>query len=181
MSCPVEIPAENSLIQVVSHKYDGSRPKRWPARVLSLEDDLLSLAATFPAAVQHPQMGFIPQGTASLEYYWLTRWYNVFCFLRPDGQILSYYCNINLPPSFDGTTLTYTDLDLDLWVTPDGHWQVLDEEEFATNARHFSYPPELSRNAFAAVHELLAMVTRREFPFSGLLSAHPLKDMPRAE
>ena len=149
---------EKSLVQVVSSKYDGSGGKQWPARLVQQEGNFLLLEAVFQDEINHPQLGRIPRGTISLEYYWLDRWHNVFCFLQPSGALRNFYCNINLPPAFDGRTLSYIDLDLDLLVAPDGTWQILDEDEFQRNAREFAYSPELQASARAALQEVIALI-----------------------
>ena len=100
-------------------KYDGRLSRRWPARVANREGSLLVLDAVFDEEIQHDLLGTIASGTISTEYYWLDRWYNVFRFSDPAGQLRSFYSNINQPPQFDGHTLTYIDLDLDVLVAPD--------------------------------------------------------------
>lgn len=152
-------------MQIISRKFDGGGEKRWLARILSFDGNLLTLSAVFAFDVRHPQLGFIPQGTVSIEYFWLDKWYNVFRFLKPDGELRNFYCNINLPPIFDGYTLTYADLDLDLLVQPDYSWQLLDEEEFRENAAAFGYAPDICAQAYAAVEELKALCRARKFPF----------------
>ena len=79
----------------------------------------------------------------SYEFYWLDRWYNVFRFHEPDGQLRNYYCNISLPPRFESSLLEYVDLDIDLLVWPDGNVEVLDREEFQANVARFNYPAEV--------------------------------------
>jgi len=129
------------------------------------EGSLLVLDGKFDAAVEHDLLGTIAAGTHSLEYYWLDRWYNVFRFTQPNGELRNYYCNINVPPSFDGKILSYMDLDLDILVAPDFTYQLLDEEDFERNSRAFSYSDDVQRNAYRAVDELIGMIQTRQFPF----------------
>jgi hypothetical protein len=153
-------------IEVVSHKFDGSGRKRWPARILKREGSLLVLEAAFGEAVTHPHLGRIERGTASLEFYWFDRWHNVFCFLDNAGGVRNFYCNINLPPQLSDGRLTYVDLDLDVLASPDGSWQLLDEDEFEANARRFAYSSEVRRNAAQSLRELIANIEARTFPFN---------------
>jgi protein associated with RNAse G/E len=133
---------------------------------LRREGSLIVLDAQFPEEVVHELLGTIPGGTHSLEYYWLDRWYNVFRFARPDGKLRNYYCNVNVPAKFDGATLSYVDLDLDLLVDPDFSYQVLDVEDFERNVRQYGYPAEVEVKARHAVAELITMIETRQFPFS---------------
>lgn len=147
-------------------KYDGTEYRRWNARLARRDDSLLILDAEFEFDVKHHLLGEIRRGTRTIEYYWLERWYNVFRFLEADGSTRLFYCNVNMPPTFDGATLSYIDLDIDILVQPDLSYQVLDFEEFEANAARYGYSEEVNRQARAAVDELVTMIERRQFPFA---------------
>jgi len=127
---------------------------------------LLVLDGKFDADIEHDLLGTIVSGTQSLEYYWLDRWYNVFRFSRPNGELRNYYCNVNVPPSFDGKILSYVDLDLDILVAPDFSFQILDAQDFERNAEVYGYDDEIRANAQRALDELVAMIDKRSFPFN---------------
>src|SRR3954452_12969094 len=111
-------------VQVLKH--DGSRHRQWRARLRERNNDLIVLDAEFDVDVSHELMGEIARGTRTVEYYWLDRWYNIFQFLNDDGSTRFYYCNVNTPPKFDGLTLTYVDLDIDVLVHCDFSYRILD-------------------------------------------------------
>ncbi len=146
-------------------KYDGSEHRRWPATLLRQQNSLLILDAKFDQEIKHDLLGTIASGTTSVEYYWLDRWYNVFRFTDPQGKPRNYYCNINVPPTFDGRVLSYIDLDTDILVEPDFSYRVLDLEEFEQNAVRYGYSSEVRLNAERALHELIALIESRAFPF----------------
>jgi len=153
---------------VQTFKFDGQSHRVWHAEVVRQEGSLIVLDARFPDEIEHDLLGTIASGTHSLEYYWLDRWYNIFRFAQPNGELRNYYCNVNMPPTFAGETLSYVDLDLDILVAPDFSYQVLDEEDFESNSRIYRYPDEVQRNARRAVDELVGMIQTRAFPFGGL-------------
>lgn len=155
--------AQELLVRVM--KYDGALHRQWRAHVSRREDSLLVLDAAFEEEVRHSQLGLIRRGTVSIEYYWLDRWYNVFRFLEPDGSLRNFYCNVNMPPAFDGRTLSYVDLDIDLLVFPDLSYQILDMDEFEANAVSYAYPAELQERARQALVELRALIETCAFPF----------------
>jgi protein associated with RNAse G/E len=161
------VSAQSSLktIQVRAYKYDGSEHRSWPAQVLRQEGPLIVLDAKFPEEIVHDLLGTIASGTHSLEYYWLDRWYNVFRFAQPNGELRNYYCNVNVPPTFDGKSLSYVDLDLDILVEPDFSYQILDVEDFGRNAKLYGYPDEVQSNAKRAVDDLVNLIETRGFPF----------------
>ena len=61
--------------------------------------------------------------------------------------------------------LTYVDLDIDILVQPDFSFQVLDMDEFETNARRYGYSDEERQQAQKAVDELISMIETHQFPF----------------
>jgi uncharacterized protein len=154
----------NSIL-VRALKYDGTEHRSWAARVVKQTDSLLMLDAVFDEEIEHDLIGTIACGTNSTEYYWLDRWYNVFRFSDRRGSLMSFYCNVNMPPSFDGHVLQYVDLDMDVLIKPDFSYQVLDLEDFETNALAYDYPLEVRENAQAALGELIRLIETRSFPF----------------
>jgi protein associated with RNAse G/E len=153
-------------ITVRACKYDGVEHRRWPATILRQEGSLLVLDAKFDQEIQHDLLGTIAAGTTSIEYYWLDRWYNVFRFTDPQGNLTNHYCNINVPPTFDGQLLSYVDLDTDILVQPDYSYQILDLEEFEENALRYGYSSEVRLNAERALSELITLIESRAFPFN---------------
>ncbi len=152
-------------IEVRAHKYDGTEHRRWPACVVEQAGPLLVLDAVFDEDIEHELLGRIASGTISTEYYWLDSWYNVFRFGDPKEKFQKFYCNVSMPPSFDGRVLSYVDLDIDVLVKPDFSFQVLDLSDFADNAIRYGYPVEVQENAHRGLAELIRMIETRAFPF----------------
>ena len=153
-------------ITVRAHKYDGSEHRNWPAQVLRQEGPLIVLDACFKQEITHDLLGTIVAGTTSIEYYWLDRWYNVFRFSQPEGELRNYYCNVNIPPEFDGESLSYVDLDIDILVEPDFSFRIVDLEDFEANAARYGYSEGVQQNARKALTELLTLIKNRSFPFN---------------
>lgn len=154
------------MITVRAHKYDGSAHRSWSAEVLRRDGSLIVLDAVFAEEVQHDLLGTIERGTLSVEYYWLDRWYNIFCFHQPTGELRNYYCNVNVPPEFDGEVLSYIDLDVDILVNADLSYSVLDKEEFEQNAARYNYSEDVQQQARLALAELKHLIETRDFPFN---------------
>ena len=71
-----------------------------------------------------------------------------------------------MPPEFDGDTLSYVDLDIDVLVEADLSYSVLDEEDFEDNARRFGYPEEVRNDAHRGLAQLIDLIETRSFPFT---------------
>lgn len=126
---------------------------------------MLVLDGEFDQDIEHDLLGRIASGTLSREYYWMDRWYNVFRFSDPNEQLKSFYCNINVPPNFDGDVLSYIDLDIDVLVQPDFTYQVLDLEDFEKHAQLYKYPEDVKVNTQRALDDLIDLIEARAFPF----------------
>jgi protein associated with RNAse G/E len=147
-------------------KHDGAEHRSWSAHVVRQKGPLIVLEGTFDRQIEHDLLGTISQGTLSIEYYWLDRWYNIFRFVQPKGELRNYYCNVNRPPTFDGQVLSYVDLDIDVVVEPDLSFKVLDLDEFECNVIRYNYPLELQNRVRGAVDELVGLIQNRAFPFN---------------
>ena len=147
-------------------KYDGHEHRRWRARVARHEGSLLVLDAVFEEEIEHDLLGTIALGTVSTEYYWLDRWYNVFRFSDANGELKSFYCNVNQPPQLNGRVLSYIDLDIDVLVAPDLTYKILDLDDFEANARRYAYPDHIQENAHRALNELTELIEAGAFPFN---------------
>jgi len=150
---------------VISRKYDGTIRRSWTCRLVKEVPPLLEFVGVFDREVVHNDLGIIRPGTVSYEYYWTDRWYNVFRFHEPEGELRNFYCNINTPPTFENGTLDYVDLDIDLLVMPDFGVSVLDMAEFEENSMRYSIPADIQRRARSCVDELMRLIEQRDFPF----------------
>lgn len=160
------------MITVRAYKFDGSEHRSWNAEVLRQEDSLLVLDAKFNEEIRHELLGRIVGGTTRIEYYWLDRWYNIFRFANPSGELRSYYCNVNVPPTFDGETLSYVDLDIDILVEPDFSYRIVDLEEFERNVTRYGYSAPIQSGARKAIDQLVELIKTRQFPFNERASVH---------
>lgn len=119
---------------------------RYVGRILSQNVNSVLIEALF----NRPDLEFhgitLREKDRFLERYYTDRWYNIFeIHDRDDDQIKAWYCNVTTPAEISPGTISYIDLALDLFVYPDGHYLVLDQDEFTSldintqmqeNARH---------------------------------------------
>lgn len=153
-------------VTINSRKFDGKIHRSWKAGLIEQQNSLLVFIGEFDHEIKHSHLGVIRRGTISYEYYWLDRWYNIFRFHQPDGNLRNFYCNVNLPPTFENGVLDYVDLDIDVLVWQDFSTFVLDLDEFAENAKKYRYPTEICDKAQSSLAELKIMIEKKMFPFS---------------
>jgi len=151
-------------VTVNSRKYDGRIRRTWQCKLVERQESLVVLVGEFEQDIEHPGLGRINCGTLSHEYYWLDRWYNIFRFHEPNGTFRNYYCNVAMPPEFDGSTLDYVDLDIDILVWPDHRYEVVDRDDFQRNTFKYGYTSEIRQMADNSVDEIVRMIESKALP-----------------
>ena len=154
----------NQNITINSRKYDGNINRTWKADLIEQDKTLLVFRGEFDREIKHRELGVIRRGTISYEYYWLDRWFSVFRFHEPEGEFRNFYCNINMPPTFENGVLDYIDLEIDILIWKDFSFQILDAEEFEENAEKFNFNLELRTKVEQNVNVILSLIRKREFP-----------------
>ena len=153
-------------IRVEKAKYDGTIQAAWESELLDHAAPLLRSVVPGGRPVYVPdQSHWVESGqtTSAVELYFEDRWYNVW-HLRDDTTTL-WYCNVAMPASFDGQTLRWVDLDIDIRCYRDGVPEVLDEDEFEQHRIELGYPAEVVERALAARDEALRLAREQAFPF----------------
>ena len=154
------------IIRIEKAKYDGTIQAAWDSELLDHAGSLLrSVVPGGKPVYVLDRSRWIESGqtTCAVELYFEDRWYNVW-HVRDDTQEL-WYCNVAMPASFDGQTLRWVDLDIDIRCYRDGAPEVLDEDEFEQHRVKLGYPADVVERALAARDEALRLAQARAFPF----------------
>ncbi|MBN1203159.1 MAG: DUF402 domain-containing protein [Anaerolineae bacterium] len=156
------------LWRIVARKYDQSLHYTLPAYLKHDDGARLWFCAQIGGEIRHITRGknWIMQRRSDM-LFWRGRWYNIYLNYDHDGTFKHYYCNVGLPPVLADCTITFVDLDLDVRFYPDGHHEVLDEDEFIEHSARYNYPGDVRRTAWQTVAELIAMWRARIPPFDG--------------
>jgi protein associated with RNAse G/E len=153
-------------VPIAVRKYDGHR---------RFVVETTALAATPGLLVARGEAGrrFITTAetrrlpTITLEYFPAGRGYNILSYYEASsGALLYHFCNVLAGATWDGATLVYIDLDLDLRVAPTGRATVEDVGDFRRNARRWRYPAATRRGALAALREVRSLAARGVPPFT---------------
>jgi protein associated with RNAse G/E len=156
-------------VNILGMTYDGQPHWRHIAYLLQ-EGDGIFVTTTLAGTMVETERGPWESPFDTRGHYWPDRWYNVIRLDQPEGGSLNgFYCNVATPAEFDGETLRYVDLQLDVRVfaQADGglRYEIWDEDEFEAATERYGYPDEVIRQARAAVEELVRLVEARAFPF----------------
>jgi predicted RNA-binding protein associated with RNAse of E/G family len=70
-----------------------------------------------------------PPGCITIAFYWEVRPYVFWTIFSPDKELLGYLVHICRDMAISDDSLTYLDMLLDLWFSPNGKYTILDENE----------------------------------------------------
>ena len=166
-------------VRVLSTKYDGSLHNDYEAFVI-VEDEPASDEIAGCLRL------YVPRGTPLRSYrgdfgtpvdftalFWPggAPWFNVYHNHWTDERYtIATYVNVSLPAEFDGETIRWVDMDLDIVVRAGGMVQLADEDEFAEHLERFGYPEDVVSGSRAAASELMRLAAAGEPPLDR--SAH---------
>ncbi|MBE3557836.1 MAG: DUF402 domain-containing protein [Ktedonobacteraceae bacterium] len=121
----------SASITVVKLNVQKEPQIRYQGRILQrLANGLVIAAAWTRSELDLGYTRFEP-GDHFTEYYYTDRWFNIFAIAATGGKRKGWYCNIAEPAVIYNDRIEQVDLLLDIWVNPQGQFQVLDEDEFA--------------------------------------------------
>ena len=157
------------LVTVHATTFDGRDHWIHPATLVSAEDALVVTQTAAGLDIRRGNGRTFTSPYNTNGHYWPDKWFNVIRLELPGQGLYGFYCNIATPLQFDGSTVGYVDLQLDVIarVTSAGgltYW-LADEDEFEEARDRYGYDDSLIERCYGAVREVSALIERREFPF----------------
>ena len=118
-------------MRVLKKNPAGEVTWQYEGRVIKRGKNFVTIEAFFNRDDLPFQGTVLKRNDRFVETFYTDKWYNIFEIHDRDGGMLKgWYCNICKPAVIEDDSVSYIDLALDLWVTPDGKQTVLDEDEF---------------------------------------------------
>lgn len=151
------------IAQIHSYKHNQSLHRIWNrVRILSASDEVIICGNNKTRVIE------------STGRYWMTRepsicffyrefWFNVIGMIKKDG--IHYYCNLSSPFVYDDEAIKYIDYDLDIRITPDMKYRILDVDEYNIHLKKMNYPAKLLAIIDDQMKKLIQMIENREGPF----------------
>ncbi len=91
-------------------------------------------------------------------------WYDIGKIYNLNNEWTGYYCDIIMPTKRSSDEFEIVDLFLDLWVSPDGSYEIQDEDEFETALAEGVIGTELAEKTRNALNDLINEVASGRFP-----------------
>jgi len=122
--------------------------------------------------VRNPRREFgrvvVANGYLAVWFIFRKKWYDVGKFYDRTGKFTGYYCDIIRPVarllSSPSKTSIITDLFLDLWITPDGRYIILDEDQLDRAVARKAISPSLATKARKELRALVRSARAGYFP-----------------
>ncbi len=151
-----------SNIVVEKHNHLGEPVVQYDGEVLRRTDNSVCLRAIFNRP--ESDLGFVTfrQGDLFIEWFYNDRWYNIFQVHEGESaRIKGWYCNVTRPAYIAEDVIVSDDLEVDVFVFPNGNVVLLDEEEFGK----LELPTEERMEALHAIQSIRQAVADRQAPF----------------
>jgi protein associated with RNAse G/E len=154
-----------TTITIEKYDYSGQFVLSYTGEVLERGESWLCLRAVFER--EDINLGFVTfrKGDVFIEWFFSDRWYNIFEIHDLDsGRIKGWYCNVTRPATIEETRIAADDLELDVFVMPNGTIILLDEQEFSA----LDLPADERMAALRAIQSLRQQVAGQEGPFRAI-------------
>ncbi len=153
-------------LQVVKTKFNGTLHHSYEGQLLDNVGSMVRVKVPSGTPVYEAKYDdWSNSEDTAIEIYFTDRWYNVWHLQEHTTYPNLWYANVAMPAKFDGATLHWVDLDIDVRCYLDGSLKVLDEDEFEQNRVEMGYPSEIVEHALAARDEVLRLGKDGLFPF----------------
>lgn len=153
-------------IAIVKLDHAGREVLRYMGHVLARGENWVQVEAIFQPEVVDQGVVVFRRGDRFVEWFYTDRWYSIFeVHDGVQGALKGWYCNLSRPALLTEHAVSAEDLELDLWVCPDGTLHMLDEDDFAT----LRLPPDEAAAVDAAVEVLRRAVKDRTPPFDRIV------------
>lgn len=152
----------------LTYKRPPDRVNHFQQELLYLDDDVIVTSQRVKPSSPIVQNGetVLADNFAAIWFVFTGLWYDVGKVYNLDNEWTGYYCDILKPVKRSVNAagkldcFEITDLFLDLWVNPDGTYEIQDEDEFEEAIQNGAIDAELERKARSVLNTLIAEVEK---------------------
>ena len=150
----------------LTYKRPPDRVNHFEQHLLYVDDDVIITSQRLRPSSPIVQKGKTVLGDnfAAVWFVFTGLWYDVGKVYNLDNEWTGYYCDVLKPvkrsTNVEGKLDCFeiTDLFLDLWINPDGTYEIQDEDEFEEAVRDGAIDAELEKKAWKVLKALIADV-----------------------
>lgn len=149
-------------IQIDFRKWDGQRHWQFVMHKLGVDDHGIWLWSPAGSPMQRGDEPIKKSKSINIKLVPDNKWWTA---IWSNQQRIELYVDIITPPSWNGSTVTMVDIDLDVARMSDGTVEVLDEDEFEESRIKYDYPERLVDTARATTARIAMAVEAHHEPF----------------
>ena len=150
----------------LTYKRPPDRVNHFQQQLLYIDDDVIVTSQRVKPSSPIVQNGetVLADNFAAVWFVFTGLWYDIGKVYNLDNEWTGYYCDIMKPVKRRMNTagkldcFEITDLFLDLWINPDGTYEIQDEDEFEEAIQIGAIDTELERKARDVLDTLIAKV-----------------------
>ena len=151
---------------ILTYKRPPDRVNHFQQELLYLDDDVIVTSQRVKPSSPIVQNGetVLADNFAAVWFVFTGLWYDVGKVYNLNNEWTGYYCDIMKPVkrSINATgkldCFEITDLFLDLWINPDGSYEIQDEDEFEEAIQNGAIDTTLEKTAWNVLNTLIAEV-----------------------
>lgn len=152
-------------VTIIKRNHRGEDQLSYEGELVTRAENWVCIEARFGFSDRNLGYVHLRKGDYFTEWFYNDRWYNIFRVRDVDsGELKGFYCNFTRPADLGEQVIAADDLELDLFVKPDGSTLLLDEEDYAA----LELTIEERAAVGSAVAELQRLVAARAYPFHNL-------------
>ncbi len=153
-----------SKLPIFAYKHNKELHRMWmSSTIVKKEKNLIILGNLRTKVIESDGKSWMTK-EPSVTFFSSKYFFNIIAMLKQDG--IYFYCNLSSPSVIDKEGIKYIDYDLDVRVTPDFKYTVLDENEYKHNQKEYNYPEDLKKIIKAHFDLLIKQIEERQMPFN---------------
>lgn len=157
--------SENNRITVIKTDHTGKEVWRYEGMPIETATSYVILEAYFNIDDRDDGYFIWRRGDRFVEYFYADRWYNIFEIHDvDDNRIKGWYCNFARPALISEAQIVSDDMELDLFVYPDGRTLLRDKDDFEA----LPVDAQEKSQVRAALDDLMQRIQQAAPPFSAL-------------
>lgn len=164
LRCMSKTLERNEKVYIQSFKHDGSLHRTWDKVKILKEDRDMYIGINKSTQVTESNLKTWIAREPALYFLYKNKWFNIIAMSREAG--IFYYCNLASPSIYDGEAIKNIDYDLDIKFFPEGHYEILDENEFKRHSLRMKYPPVIEKKLRDEINYLIYLHKNNLRPFN---------------
>lgn len=149
---------------IISKKHDGQLHRKWCENYLFENTEQYLLGGNFKTKMIDRTGNVTYTKEPAVFYFPHNCWYNIVLLYTEKDYY--YYCNLSSPFTFKGEVLSYVDYDVDMIVSSDFSYTIVDEKEYEFHAQKYGYTNDIKHFVQEGIMDLKEHIHKGLDPFN---------------